>query len=196
MTSQRIALLAMLTACMYAFSIYMQHDIWLFPFGLFRVGLFVVFILMLVAEKKAPTLPDFLVLAWTALFAISSNFILQFFFGEKSFLEHHSEIELFTSWTLLGFAVILLFWQVRMAWSSEGWKRWMQLVGGLSFFYCMITNDFRWVLFPVLLWFIALRWNETAPDTHRSIASVFLFIIASTYVSGFFFGMEHVLGYL
>lgn len=196
MTSDRIALLSILTACMYAFSIFMQSHTWLFPFGLFRIGLFIVFILMLLAERKKPRWEDVLVLSWAALFAVSSNFILQFFFSEQAYTIHQLSIELFTSWALFGFAFLLLAWQMLLAWRTDGWTRWAQIAGGLGFFSCMLLNDFRLVCLPVALWFVALKVRPVASAAHQSIATVFFFIVLSAYISGFFFGMEEVLAYL
>lgn len=196
MTSERIALLSALTACMFAFSIYMQNNLFLLPFGLFKIGLFVAFILMLINERKRPVIGDWLVLIWTLLFSGTSKFILQFFFNEQAFEQGYDTIEFGTSLLLIAGSIVFFAWSIWMVYPLKNAIQGLLLVAGLGALICFLSNSYAFLILPVILGIVGVSLHKELPNHHRSFYYLFGFVVVSTWISAYFLGTDQVLGNL
>lgn len=196
MASSRIAMLYVLTACMYAFSMFMQRDLWLFPFPLFRMAFPFVMLAMLVADRSKWNKLDGVMLLWGTLLLASSNYTLQLFFSEHYFLTHKSIFGWYSSIVLLLFALVFFTWQLAISWKSKRVWRITQWIGASGFLACMLINDFRLAIVPITLWFIAVMRSPEIPRRYHSIALVFWFVVCAVTISGWYFGQDEVLAFL
>ena len=83
MISERIVLLAVLTAAMYGLSTFMKDGAYLFPFGLYKVGLFLVAGILVIANRKKLRLKEVTMILWAVFLAVSSKFVMQLIFIER-----------------------------------------------------------------------------------------------------------------
>ncbi len=194
--SLKIAGLAILTTCMFAFSIYLQNGIWLFPFGLFKIGLFIVTIIVLVNQRKRFSLIDGLLVVWTGFLALSSHFVFEFFVREQTFETNNEFLSGISSLLFFVFTIGFFVWQILIAFQSENWRKWLQLVSAIALFVCFLSNEFVWIIIPTLIWLIAIYRYSKISEVSQAVGILFTFIVVSSWISGCFFGLERVLGNL
>jgi hypothetical protein len=181
---------------MYALSMFMQRDIWLFPFPLFRIAFPILMIGMLISDRAKISSKDVLMLLWGVVLLLSSNYVLQLFFSEHYFLTHQSSFQLYSSLMLLLFSLVFLGWQLFIAWNDKSYLRWIQWVGASGFFTCMIVNDFRFAIIGISIWLFGVMRSSAIAKRYQSIALVFWFVVLTVTITGWFAGQDEVLSFL
>jgi hypothetical protein len=196
MTAQRIALLSILTTCMFGFSIYMQNGQFILPFPLFRIGLLGIVIALFITEKKQLIRSDWFLFAWSFCLAISSHFLLEIVFNEATMLQYKSEIEQFSAITLLLFACFFFLWQLMQLTSFRSFEQWLIILGAGMFFIGMLANFMILLPFGLVSWYIGIKLSKNARPITEAVALLIQFILISVIVSIAYFGSDKVLAYL
>ena len=132
MISERIVLLAVLTAGMYGVSTFMKDGAFIFPFGLYKAGLFLVTAILLIANRKKLRLKEVTLLLWTVFLAVSSKFIMQLIFSDRDFEQDSVSMVIFSSWFFLGFVIFFFAWQVLLALEDKTLYRWLQIANAAA----------------------------------------------------------------
>lgn len=188
MTSERIVLLAILTACMFAVFNFSQSGSFLLPFGLFKPGILIVAVILLVNNRSKPDTLGWIMVSWSVFLALTSIFLHQTLYSEAFFQEHAMEIELFNSGMYLFFLLLFFLWQLILAWKENSIFRWLQLVNAALMFACLITEQFVWLVVPTCMWIISVFAGKTVNPIHRSMAGLMAFVIISSWISGMYYG--------
>ncbi len=205
MISERIVLLAVLTAGMYGISIYMDGGTFVFPFGLYKPGILLVAIILLIANRKKPGLPEITLLISGIALAASSTFILQFFISDSEFEQNEQAVREFSAWLFLTFVLFFFFWQILLAMEDKTIFRWLQIANASAMMLCLVMGTiseaasgemFVWLIVPTLMWLLSVFFNRTPNPLHKSMAGLFGFVIGSSWVSALFFGQDAILGNL
>lgn len=205
MISERIVLLAVLTASMYGLSIYMQDGIYILPFGLYKVGVLLVAIILLIANRKKIRLIEVTMLIWGVALAASSKFVLQFFFSDSDFERDMVAINTFSAWSFLTFALFLFFWQLLLAFEDKTIYKWLQVANAVAMLMCLAmgilfreVSDamFVWLIVPTCMWLMTVFLSRNENPMHKSLAGLLGFVIVSSWCSALYFGIEAILGNL
>lgn len=196
MKAQRLAFLAIVTTCMFGFSIYMQNGQFILPFPLFRIGLFGVVISMFFAEKHQLKRSDWFLLAWTFCLAISSHFLLEICLSEAQMIHYKPEINQFTAISLLLFACFFFCWQLSQVTSFRLFDHWLMLSGAVLFFVGMLANLLILLPFGLLFWSIGLKISKNTQPITNAVALLLQFIFSAVIASIAYFGSAKVLAYL
>ena len=196
MTAQRIALLSILTTCMFGFSIYMQNGQFILPFPLFRIGLLGIVIALFITEKKQLIRSDWFLFAWSFCLAISSHFLLEIVFNEATMLQYKSEIDQFSAIALLLFACFFFLWQLMQLTSFRSFEQWLIILGAGMFFIGMLANFLILLPIGLVLWYIGLQISKNMRPITNAIALILQFIFISVIASMAYFGPDKVLAYL
>jgi len=195
MTSERIVLLSILTACIYATTIFAESGVFLLPFGLFKPALFLIAAILVIVNKRFGWQELMLLLATFSL-TLSSNVVLQIFISQSYYLKHQLEIKLFISWALLSFTIFLFVWQVLIAWKDKTQFRWLQMINGLVMLACIWTELYIWLIVPTMMWLMSVFLSRNENPMHKSMAGLLGFVIISSWCSALYFGKEAILGNL
>lgn len=196
MISERIVLLAVLTASMYGLSTFMKDGAFIFPFGLYKVGLLLVAAVLLIANRKKIRLKEVTLILWTFFLAVSSKFVMQLLFSELDFEEEPDSIIVFSSWFFLGFVVFFFFWQILLAFEDKTMYRWLQIANGAAMSVCLMMNMFEWLIVPTWMWLLSVFLSKSENPMHKSVAGLVGFVILSSWGSALYFGKEAILGNL
>lgn len=205
MISERIVLLAVLTACMYGLSIYMQDGLYILPFGLYKVGVLLVAIILLIANRRTMRLMEVTMLIWAVALAVSSKFVLQFFFSDMEFEQDMVAINQFSAWSFLTFALFLFFWQLLLALEDKTIYKWLQIANAAAMMMCLAmgilsreVSDimFVWLIVPTVMWLLTVFLSRNENPLHKSMAGLLGFVIISLWCSALYFGIEAILGNL
>jgi hypothetical protein len=195
MTSERIVLLSILTACIYAITIFMESGVFLLPFGLFKPALFIIALSLAIVNKRFGWQEITLLLATLAL-ALSSKFFLQFVISHERMHTSQVEIETFVSFSLIAATLFLLTWQVLIAWEDRTQFRWLQIINAVVMLTCIWMNMYVWLIVPTLMWLMSVFLSRNQNPMHKSFAGLLGFVIVSSWISGLIFGGEAILGNL
>jgi len=196
MASERIVLLAVLTAGMYGISTLMKDGVFIFPFGLYKIGLFLVAVILLIANRKKIGLKEVTLILWTGFLAVSSKFMIQLFFSDHD-LEQKMDFTLaFSSWFFLGFVVFFFIWQILIALEDNTVYRWLQIANALAMTSCLMFNLFEWLIVPTWMWLLSVFLNKTENSLHKSVVGLLGFLIVSAWCSALYFGKDAILGNL
>lgn len=196
MISERIVLLAVLTASMYGLSMYMSDGAFIFPFGLYKVGLFLVALILLIANKTKPRLKEVALILWTLSLAISSKFIMQLLFTDHDFESDMDSLMTFSSLFFLAFVLFFFGWQILLAFEDKTLYRWLQIANAVAMMTCLMMNMFEWLIVPTWMWLMTVFLSRTENPMHKSVAGLVGFIIVSSWCSALYFGKEAILGNL
>lgn len=196
MISERIVLLAILTAGMYGLSTLMKDGAFIFPFGLYKVGLFLVTAILLIANRKKIRLKEVTLILWTVFLALSSKFVMQLIFTDLDFEEELDSMLTFSSWFFLGFVLFFFVWQVLLAFEDKTMYRWLQIANAVAMTVCLMMNMFEWLIVPTWMWLMTVFLSKTENPMHKSVAGLVGFIILSSWCSALYFGKEAILGNL
>ena len=205
MISERIVLLAVLTAAMYGLSIYMQDGTYILPFGLYKIGVLLVAIILLIANRKKIRLMEITMLIWGVALAASSKFVLQLFFSDSDFEKDMLAINAFSAWSFLTFAVFLFFWQLLLAFEDKTIYKWLQIANAVAMLMCLVggirfhqISDamFVWLIVPTSMWLLTVFLSRNENPMHKSLAGLLGFAIVSSWCSALYFGLEAILGNL
>lgn len=205
MISERIVLLAVLTAGMYGLSIYMQDGAYILPFGLYKVGVLLVAIILLIANKQKIRLLEVTMLIWGVALAASSKFVLQLFISDSEFEQHMVAINAFSAWSFLTFALFLFFWQLLLALEDKTIYKWLQIANAVAMLMCLAmgilsreVSDamFVWLIVPTCMWLMSVFLSRNENPLHKSLAGLLGFVIVSSWCSALYFGIEAILGNL
>jgi hypothetical protein len=196
MISERIVLLAVLTASMYGLSMYMSDGAFILPFGLYKVGLLLVAIILLIANRKKPGLMDVTLILWTLSLAISSKFIMQLVFTDTDFETKMDSLITFSSAFFLAFVLFFFAWQILLAFQDKTMYRWLQIANAVAMMICLMMNMFEWLIVPTWMWLMSVFLSRAENPMHKSVAGLVGFIIVSSWCSALYFGKEAILGNL
>lgn len=196
MISERIVLLAVLTASMYGLSMYMSDGAFILPFGLYKVGLFLVALILLIANKTKPRLKEVALILWTLSLAISSKFIMQLLFTDNDFESDMDSLMTFSSLFFLAFVLFFFGWQILLAFEDKTMYRWLQIANAVAMMTCLMMNMFEWLIVPTWMWLTTVFLSRTENPMHKSVAGLVGFIIVSSWCSALYFGKEAILGNL
>ena len=196
MISERIVLLAILTAGMYGLSTLMKDGAFIFPFGLYKVGLFLVAVILLIANRKKIRLKEVTLILWTAFLAVSSKFVMQLIFTDLDFEEKQGSMIAFSSWFFLGFVLFFFIWQILLAFEDKTMYRWLQIANAVAMAICLMMNMFEWLIVPSWMWLMTVFLSKAENPMHKSIAGLVGFIILSSWCSALYFGKDAILGNL
>ncbi|WP_341905417.1 MULTISPECIES: hypothetical protein [Fluviicola] len=196
MISERIVLLAVLTASMYGLSMYMSDGAFIFPFGLYKVGLLLVAIILLIANRKKPRLMEVTLILWTLSLAISSKFIMQLLFTDNDFETRMDSLITFSSLFFLAFVLFFFAWQLLLAFQDKTMYRWLQIANAVAMMICLMMNMFEWLIVPTWMWVMTVFLSRSENPMHKSVAGLVGFIIVSSWCSALYFGKEAILGNL
>jgi hypothetical protein len=196
MISERIVLLAVLTAGMYGLSTFMKDGAYLFPFGLYKVGAFLVATILVIANRKKIRLKEVTLILWSVFLAVSSKFVMQLIFSDRDFEQGLDTMIVFSSWFFLGFVVFFFFWQILIAWEDKTMYRWLQIANGAAMSVCLMMNMFEWLIVPTWMWLLSVFLSKTENPMHKSMVGLVGFIIISSWCSALYFGQEAILGNL
>lgn len=196
MISERIVLLAVLTAGMYGLSTYMQDGAFILPFGLYKVGLFVIAILLFIANRKKLRLAEVTLILWSVSLAVSSKFVMQLIFSDRDFEREMDVMITFSSWFFLAFILFFFAWQVIIAMEDKTLYRWLQIANAVAMMICLMMNMFEWFIVPTWMWLMSVFLSRTENPMHKSMAGLVGFIILSSWCSALYFGKEAILGNL
>jgi hypothetical protein len=192
MTSRQIVFLTILTACIYAVSIWFETGLFIFPFGLYKPVLFIVALLLVIVQKKWRIQEVLLVLS-TFFLALSSTFVLHFFSQAYS---AENQLVIFTSIATILFSLCFLAWQISIAIPEKSIFRALQLVNAFIMSVCILTNQYVWLLIPTSMWLTSVWMSRSTSETQLSFTYLFAFVVYSLFISGLFFGSQVVLGNL
>jgi hypothetical protein len=195
MTSERIVLLSILTACIYATIIFAESGMFILPFGVFKPALFALAVVLVIVNKRFGWQEISLLLATFSL-AISSKLLLQLVISDETLNTHMPEVETFVSFSLIAFTLFFLLWQVLIAWEDKTQFRWLQIVNALVMLTCIWMNMYAWLIVPTLMWLMSVFLSRNQNPMHKSYAGLFGFVVLSTWISGLVFGADVVLGIL
>lgn len=189
MTRAHVVRITVLTACVYAFSIYMQKGTWIFPIPLYELALFPAIIALYIAGKERPGAAGILALSWSFLHLVASQFVLEFFLdddGLRWFYDH------FVSDYLL-LLYILLFTVWSWVISLKAGTMWPGVISGLAatvFAACFVLGSPYWAMIPLVLFFVMRMFTDKDASVHRNILFLFTFFYLSRYLTLYFLGSE------
>lgn len=196
MISERIVLLAVLTAGMYGLSTLMKDGAFIFPFGLYKVGLFLVAIILLIANRKKIRLMEVTLILWTVSLALSSKFVMQLIFADRDFEHEMDSMITFSSLFFLAFVLFFFAWQLLIAFEDKTMYRWLQIANAVAMMTCLMMNMFEWLIVPTWMWLMTIFLSRAENPMHKSVAGLVGFIIVSSWCSALYFGKEAILGNL
>lgn len=185
MARENVVRLTILTACIFAFSIYWQKGTWVFPFPLYESAMVIAVISLLIADKKRPSLLAIMALTWSILQLVVSDFILEFIVNEKNidwFLKS-SYLELLdvTSW------LFFYFWGVA---TVIQFRQTLTKVAGialLTVFIALVLQGYCVLgTIPLVVWLILFFVDKKEASLERQIAFLFTFFFLSKYLTIFF----------
>ncbi|AEA42495.1 hypothetical protein [Fluviicola taffensis] len=192
MTSERIVLLSILTACIYATTIFAESGVFLLPFGLFKPALFLIASILVIVNKRFGWQEIMLLLATFSL-ALSSHVLIQIVVPHHTLMVRKDGIETFTTFALLAFTLLFFVWQVLIAWKDRTQFRWLQIINGLVMLACLWMNLHLWIIVPTIMWLLSVFLSRNENSLHKSFAGLYGFFIISCWVSGVFFGADAIL---
>ncbi|MDR0801159.1 hypothetical protein [Fluviicola sp.] len=193
MISERIVLLAVLTAGMYGLSTLMRDGVFLLPFVLYKLGMFLVAVILLIANKTKIRWQEGVLLLWTGFLALSSKFIYEIVCSHRYLSEHRGELQAFSTWCLLGFVVFFFIWQVLIALLDKTIFRWLQIINASLIMICFFMNMFEWMIVPFWMWILSIFLSRNENSLHKSLAGLYGFVFLSSWISALYFGKEAVL---
>ena len=205
MVSERIVLLSITTACVYAISIFAESGVFILPFGLYKPGILVVAVILLIANRKKLRLSEIALLISAVALAASSIFILQFFISDDEFIRNEQGIRLFSACSFLVFVLCFFIWQILLAIKDKTIFRWLQIANAVAMMLCMAMGTiseaasyemFVWLVVPTVMWLFSVFLNRTPDPMNKSMAGLVGFVILSSWISAVFFGQEAILGNL
>jgi len=195
MTSERVVLLSILTACIYATTLFAETGTFILPFGIFKPALFVIALVLMILNKRSG-LQEWMLLLATCTLALSSKFVLQLIVSQERLIGNQPGLELFVSLSLIASTLLFLTWQILIAWEDKTQFRWLQIINAIVMLTCIWMNLYVWLIVPTLMWLMSVFLSQNQNPMHKSFAGLFGFVIVSTWISGLVFGVEAVLGNL
>lgn len=193
MLSERIVLLAILTAGMFGLSTFMRDGVFLLPFVLYKLGLFLVAVSLLIANKAKIRWQEGMLLLWTGFLGLSSTFIYEIVFSQSYLSDHHEAFLRFSTWCLLGFVVFFFIWQVLIALQDKTNFRWLQIINASLIMICFFMNMFEWMIVPFWMWMLSVFLSRNENPLHKSMAGLYGFVFLSAWISALYFGKEAIL---
>lgn len=193
MVSERIVLLAVLTAGMYGLSTFMKDGVFLLPFVLYKLGLFLVAVILLIANKARNSWQEGMLLLWTGSLALSSKFIYEILFSHSYLMAHQEGLQVFSTWCLLGFVVFFFVWQILIALPDKTNFRWLQIINASLIMICFFMNMFEWMIVPFWMWMLSVFLSRNENPVHKSLAGLYGFVFLSSWISALYFGKEAIL---
>ena len=191
MTREQVVRLAVLTACIFGFSIYMQKGTWVFPFPMYELSLLGALIALYFIDKK-PGIIGFFAFTWGLLQLSTSQFALEFFFDDNDFNRFYDSA--IPDFLLLGFVVVFLVWGILISLALH--KKSLRISGIIAciIFVCsffastLIDHVFLWAMIPLVGWLILLMIDEKEGTIHRNILFLFTFFFISKHLTLFWMG--------
>ncbi|MFY8069870.1 MAG: hypothetical protein ACOVMG_07230 [Flavobacterium sp.] len=192
-TPLKVVALTSLTFIMFAVGIYFQNGVFLMPLALFKPALFFVVVISLIPRIKSIRLAEITLLIWTFLVAISSQFVLQFFYSEQEFETKSESILDFQNLILLAAIVVLFGWQIWCSFQLKGLMRILNLINAIAFTTCLLTGLTEWLIVPLIMWVVTFNSLFFKQTVHYAIAIFLLFIVASIVLTAMYYGSKPVI---
>lgn len=189
----KIVALTSLTFLMFALGIYFQNGVFLLPLALFKPALFFVVVLSLIPRYKTIRLAEVTLLIWTFLVAISSQFVLQFFYSEQEFETKSDAILDFQNLILLAAITVLFGWQIWCAFQLKGLMRILNLINSCAFTACLLVGLTEWLIVPLIMWVLTFNSLFFKQTIHYAIAVFLLFIVVSIVLTAMYYGSKPVI---
>lgn len=193
MISERIVLLAILTACMFGLSTLMRDGVFLLPFVLYKFGLFLIAVILLIANRAKIRLPEIMLLLWTFSLVLSSKPVYEVFFRENYLRQHQEELLVFSTWSLLSFVVFFFVWQILIALKDKTRFRWLQMINASLIMICFFMNMYEWMIVPFWMWMLSVFLSRNENPLHKSFAGLYGFVFLSAWISALYFGKDAIL---
>lgn len=182
MTREHVVRITILTACIFAFSMYMQKGTWIFPFPLYESAMLAALIALYIVDRQHPRITGFLALFWAIVQLCVSDFILdsildaeqaEWFYGNR-----------IRDYVLLGFLVVFAAWGtlVSLQLRKTVWKL-AALAGCLVFPVLFFYGEYLWAMVPLVGWLVCLFADEQEATIHRNILFLFTFFFLSKYLT-------------
>lgn len=185
MARENVVRLTILTACIFAFSIYTQKGTWVFPFPLYESAMVLAIIALLIADKKRPGPLAYLALLWSLLQLAVSDFILEFIVNEENIDWFMNSLYLdllqLSSWIFFfGWGIVAVF----------NFGKRSTKIGGIvlltTFVGLVLNNAFVLAIFPLAGWLILFFTDRKEASLERHIAFLFTFFFLSKYLTLYF----------
>lgn len=180
MTRAQVVRLTVLTACIYAFSMYMQKGTWIFPFPLYEAAMLAALIALYAVDRKTPGPTGVLAFSWAALQVCASDFILEFFLGsEHADWFYGNRVP---DYVLLVFLAVFSAWGAIVALKLR--KQLLKLIAlgcCLTFPVLFFYGEYLWAALPLLVQLVCLYADEREATIHRNILFLFTFFFLSKY---------------
>lgn len=185
MARENVVRLTILTACIFAFSIFTQKGTWVFPFPLYESGMVLAIIALLIADKKRPGPLAYMALLWSLLQLAVSDFVLEFIINEKNidwFLNspYLDLLQLF-SW------IFFYCWGIAVVFNFEKMPTKIAGIVLLTAFVALVlSNAFILSVFPLVGWLVLFFADRKEATLERQIAFLFTFFFLSKYLTLYF----------
>jgi hypothetical protein len=182
MTREQVVRLTILTACIYAFSMYMQKGTWIFPFPLYETAMLAAMAALYITDRKSPGVTGFLAFLWAALQLFASDFILEFFISSKNAEWFYANR--ITDYVLLAFLAVFTTWAAVVALNLQ--RQLFKVIAAvccLAFPVLFFYGEYLWATAPLTGLLICLYADEREASIHRNILFLFTFFFLSKYLT-------------
>lgn len=192
----RIRFAFVATILLFAAFVWFETGTFLFPFGLFKIGLLISFIASFIAHKPRDWKGFAVSLLWLIPLALPSNFVVQLFVSEESLVANKETLLDIQNLSLIVSYVGLFVWHVYNGWRKPGLLQALWMLSGIGFSVCLLGNFFLLLPLPMLLLGVVLWKDSTTNDALKTLGWNWLVVVTATLVSALFFKPEVVYLYL
>ncbi len=192
----RIRFAFVATILLFAAIVWFETGTFLFPFGLFKIGLLISFIASFIAHKPRDWKGFFVSILWLIPLALPSNFVVQLFVSEETLVANKDSLQDIQNLSLILSYVGLFVWHVYNGWRQRGYLQVLWMLSGVGFGICLLGNFFVFLPLPMVLLGIVLWKDTTTNDALKTLGWNWLFVLTASLVSALFFKPEVVYLYL
>ncbi|MNU62759.1 hypothetical protein D3C71_519970 [compost metagenome] len=178
---------------MFGLSTFMRDGVFLLPFVLYKFGLFLIAVILLITNRTKIRLQEVMLLLWTFSLVLSSRPVFEVFFGESYLLQHQEELLVFSTWSLLSFVIFFFVWQILIALKDKTIFRWLQMINALLIMTCFFMNMYEWMIVPFWMWILSVFLSRNENPLHKSVAGLYGFVFLSAWISALYFGKDAIL---
>lgn len=189
----RISIIAIMAFVILGISPLLGSGQFIMPYGLFKPTFFIILVIGLIVQKKKVRFSEATAFVWTLGLALSSKFIFDIFWDNNMTEEKIRFYYSFHDLANLVTYVFLLLWMLLIAWKEKGSWSVLQVIGAVGFFVCLLLNAFEWTILPATIWFGGMLMMKNRHTVDYALAVFLYFVVASTWLSAYFFGMDTIL---
>jgi len=189
----RIAIIAIMVFVILGISPLLGSGQFVLPIGLFKPAFFLILAIGLIVQKTKIKFSEATAFVWTLGLLLSSKFIFDIFWNGSLSEDQINFYYGFHDFTNLVTYSFLLLWMLLIAWREN--SRWsvLQVIGGIGFFCCLLLNLFEWTILPVSIWFGGMLLMKNRQTVDYALAVFLFFVVVSTWLSAYFFGVDTIL---